>query len=249
MPIKNKSFLNHLYFILVILITSVLLISTFRVGKIECQHADPNNRELAAVCQELNTAFIGKSLLFYNFDEASIWQDLTKKSDYQQIYHLASLKKTPPKTLVLNLDSKLPDYRLIVNTDQEQQSFVLNQNNHLKKDHGQEMLFEVFYQGQEQIIDKNSRYLQMNYHQFFLEIQENIVDYKIPAKRLIWQKNEVLELDLGKSWLIILDKETDPAESMKNLSLILLDEEVLTNIKGRNFLDMRFRLPVIRDQL
>jgi hypothetical protein len=250
MSSKNKIFFNYLYFFLVTIITGLLLLLTFKVKTINCQHSDSNNQELGAVCQELETAFIGKSLLFYNFEESTIWQELTQKAEYQQIYHPASLKKIPPKALVLNLDSKLPDYRLIIiDENKEQKSFILNQNNHLKKDYNQNQLFEVFYQGDEQIVDKNNRYLQANYHQFFLSIQENIDELQIPAKRLIWQRDDLLELDLGKSWLVILDKEVDPEESMKNLSLILLDEEILTNIQGRNFLDMRFRLPVIRDQL
>jgi hypothetical protein len=250
MSIKNKSFLNYFYFFLVASITSLLLVLGFRVSKVDCHHTSSNNQELQAICQELETAFVGKSLLFYNFTEAYVWQELRQKVDYQEIYRPASLEKIPPKTLVLNLDSKLPDYRLIlIDENKEQRSFVLNQNNHLKKDQEQSQLFEVFYQGQDQILDKNDRYLQMVYHQLFLSLQENIEKYQIPAKRLVWQKDDLLELDLGKSWLVILDKELDPEESMKNLSAILLDEEVLLNIQGRAFLDMRFRLPVIRDQL
>ena len=221
-----------------------------RVGKITCHHPNSNNQELAAVCQELEIAFLGKSLLFYDFEGASIWQELTQKAEYQEIYRPVSLRKTPPQALALNLDSKTPDYRLIiVDENREQKSFILNQNNHLKEDYHQAQIFEIFYQGEEQILERNDRYLQLTFHQFFLSLQENIDKYQIPAKRLIWQKDNLLELDLGKSWLVILDKEIDPEETMQKLSAILLDEEALLDIQGRSFLDMRFRLPVIRDQL
>jgi len=36
---------------------------------------------------------------------------------------------------------------------------------------------------------------------------------------------------------------------MRNLSLILLDEAVIAEIESKGFLDLRFNLPVIREQL
>jgi hypothetical protein len=66
---------------------------------------------------------------------------------------------------------------------------------------------------------------------------------------LTWENDDLLKLDLGKSWLVILDKHSNPETSMRNLSLILLDEAVIAEIESKGFLDLRFNLPVIREQL
>lgn len=250
MSVKNKKYFNYLYFFLTFSITALILIFTLRVRRVECYQVASNKQELGSLCQKLSENFSGKSLIFFNFFDAEIWQELAQSADYQELYHLSSLEKKAPGTLILNLDSKLPDYRLIViDEKKEEQSFILNQNNHLKKDQGQEALFEIIYQGQEEILSKNKRYLEEDYHQFFLTLKNNLDDYQINAKRLFWQKDSLLELDLGKSWLIILDKDVNLKETMQDLSVILLDEEVLIEIERQGFLDMRFNLPVIRERI
>lgn len=249
MSVNNNQYSTYLYFILVLGLTSLLLFLSLRVRKVDCYQSDANPQELQKVCQDINSAFINKSLLFYNFYETNIWQELAQKADYQQLYYLLSLEKVPPGNLIVNLASKLPDYRLIIfNEKQEEQAFILNQNNYLKKDFGQNELFTIFYQGQEKIFSKNDQYLSEDYHQFFLAIKTNLEYYQIGAKNLIWQKNNVLELDLGKSWTVILDKDINPQEAIKKLALILQDEEVLAEIEKQGVLDLRFNLPVIREQ-
>lgn len=249
MSVNNKQYSTYLYFFLALGLTSLLLVLSFRVRKVTCYQPDANQAELERACQDLNSAFIGKSLLFYNFYEANIWQELAEKADYQQLYYLLLLEKDPPGQLIVNLDSKLPDYRLIIiNENQEEQAFVLNKNNHLKKEWGQNSLFTIYYRGQEEIFSKNNQYLLDTYHQFFLAIKTSLDNYQISAKNLIWQKNNVLELDLGKSWLVILDKDVDPAETIKKLALILEDEAVLSEIQKQGILDLRFNLPVIREE-
>lgn len=250
MFVTHKQSATYIYFILVIGLSSLLLAFGLRVKAVECYQVDADSQELASVCQKLNQAFLGKSLIFYHFAEAAIWQELTETSDYQQLYYPVLLEKDPPGNLLINLASKLPDYRLvIVDEQQQEQSYILNQNNLLKKDQGQTALFSIYYQGEEEIISKNKQYLLEEYHRFFLALKTSLDYYQIEAKNLIWQKNNLLELDLGKSWLVILDKEVDPKEKIKNLSLILQDEEVLEEIKKQGFLDLRFRLPVIREEL
>jgi hypothetical protein len=250
MSVNNKQYFNYLYFFLTLGLTLLLLILTLRVKTIECYQAGTDQDELASVCEQLNEYFSGKSLIFYDFFAANIWQELALSVDYQQLYQLSSLEKKAPTRLILYLDSKLPDYRLIVMTeDKQEQSYILNQNNNLKKDHGQESLFEIYYRGQNEILSKNQHYLEEEYHQFFLAIKNNLEKYQINAKSLIWQNDGLIELDLGKSWLIILDKDIKPEEMMQKISIILLDEAVIAEIERQGFLDMRFNLPVIREQI
>lgn len=250
MFVTHKQSATYIYFILVIGLSSLLLVFGLRVKEVKCYQANANPQEIASVCQKLNQAFFAKSLIFYHFTEAAIWQELADTSDYQQLYYPVLLEKDPPGTLLINLASKLPDYRLVIFDEQHQeQSYILNQNNLLKKDQKQTALFSIFYQGEEEILSKNKQYLLEEYHRFFLALKTSLDYYQIDAKNLIWQKNDLLELDLGKSWLVILDKELDPQEKIKNLSLILHDEVVLEEIKKQGFLDLRFRLPVIRKQL
>ncbi len=250
MSIINKKYSTYLFFVSVLVLTSLLLVFAFRVKKVSCYQPEAKPEELAQVCQDINSAFAGKSLLFFNFAEAEIWQELAEKSDYSQLYYLASVKKIPPGELIIDLDSKLPDYRLsIINEQQEEQSFILNQNNHLKKDLNQSQLFTIVYHGGEEILGKNAQYLNEDYHQFFLSLKKSLEHYQINAKKLIWRNNDLLELDLGKSYLVILDKHIDPEETIKKLALILEDKAVLDEIQRQGVLDLRFNLPVIREKL
>ena len=82
-----------------------------------------------------------------------------------------------------------------------------------------------------------------------MALKNNLDKYQINAKSLIWENDDLLKLDLGKSWLVVLDKHSNPETSMRNLSLILLDEAVIAEIESKGFLDLRFNLPVIREQL
>jgi hypothetical protein len=223
---------------------------TLRVKTVRCKQPGIVSEELNKVCQVLQEAFVNKSLLFYDFSEADVWQDLAQSADYQQLFQLSYLEKNSPGELTLYLDSKLPDYRLIVEKDNtERESYILNQNSRLKKDYGQKSLFEIVYQGEEEIIDNNATALDEEYHQFFLLIKNNLDYYQINAKTLFWQNDDLLKLDLGKSWLVILDKSIDPEEVMKNLFLILADETVTQTIEDQGYLDMRFNLAVIRNDL
>ncbi|NLG06306.1 MAG: hypothetical protein GX559_01260 [Candidatus Pacebacteria bacterium] len=249
MSIIKKQYSTYLFFVSVLLLTSLLLVFAFRVKKVSCYQPEAKLEELTQVCQDINAAFVGKSLLFFNFSEAEIWQELAEKSDYSQLYYLSSLKKIPPGELVLDLDSKLPDYRLrIINEQQEEQSFILNQNSHLKKDLSQSQLFTIVYHGDEEILSKNKQYLNDDYHQFFLSLKTSLDYYQINAKNLIWRNNDLLELDLGKSYLVILDKHVDPKETIKKLALILEDKTVIDEIQKQGVLDLRFNLPVIREK-
>ena len=250
MSVNNKQFFNYLYFFLTLVVSFLLIFFTLRVTTVACFQDSADQEELASVCEQLNESFSGKSLIFYDFFAANIWQELALSVDYQELYQLSFLEKKAPNKLILYLDSKLPDYRLIlINEDNQEQSYILNQNNNLKKDHGQESLFEIYYRGQAEILSKNQRHLEEEYHQFFLALKNSLEKYQIAAKSLIWQNDGLIELDLGKSWLVILDKDINPKESMQNLSLILLDEAVIAEIERQGFLDMRFNLPVIREQI
>ena len=251
MSVNNKQFFNYLDFLLTLVVSFLLIFFTLRVKTVECYHQDSADQgELASVCAQLKKNFLGKSLIFYDFFAADVWQELAQSVDYQQLYQLSGLEKKAPSTLILHLDSKLPDYRLVVFiNDNQEQSYILNQNNNLKKDQGQGSLFTIYYHGPAEILDKNQRHLDETYHQFFLALKNNLDKYQINAKSLTWENDDLLKLDLGKSWLVILDKHSNPETSMHNLSLILLDEAVLAEIESKGFLDLRFNLPVIREQL
>lgn len=248
LPPKTKP--NYLHFFVSSLLVVLVLFFAFRIRIVNCQYENLNQQEITQVCQELNQAFVGKSLLFSDLEQADIWQKLLEHDDYQETYHLVKMSKSLPSTVTLHLNSKPPDYRLKIEDKKGQgNSYIINQNNRLKKNQAELNVLNIIYQGEKEILDNNNAYLTEDYHQLFLTWHNAIDHWEIPVKAIIWQSNELIKLDLGRSWLVILDLQVDFTEKMRVLAAIISDEESLVKIQEHQFLDLRFNLPVIRDQL
>jgi len=240
---------NYLYALVLSLASLSLLFFGFRIKNVRCDYEN-RPEQLNGVCQELEREFIGRSLLFSDLANDSIWQKLLERRDYQESYYLLKVSRRLPNQIHLILKSKPPDYRLIFkNAQGEEKIFIINQNNRLREDQPDLSVLNIIYQGDEQIVDDFSRYLFDNYYLLFSSWQLAIEQWQIPVKEIIWQSNEQIRLDLGKSYLVVLDLELDFSKKMAVLAAILADENALEKIKGHQFLDLRFNLPVIRDQL
>ena len=145
---KSRSKTNYYYIILSTLLFFLFLLFFLPVKTVSCVYDATNQEELNVVCQELEIAFHGKSLIFNDFSHEKVWQELLENEDYQEVYHLASLRKSLPSHLVLTLDGRLPDYRLMIDNGEKTEAFILNQSNRLKTNRENLELFTIKYQGE-----------------------------------------------------------------------------------------------------
>jgi len=246
---KNKVLQPQLFYMVTsLLVLFLLLYFTFPVKKVSCSYEGNNQEELATVCQQLENSFRGKSLLFTNFSDESVWQTILENENYRQIYHLASQKMILPHHLLLTLDARLPDYRLTIVRDTGEKNFLLNQSNRLKSNQPDLKLLNIVYRGETEIA-ANNKELNADFHDLFLRINQAILSHQLPVKTLTWKNEQLLELDLEQSWTVVLDQESDFERQLEILAVILRDPATLSRIENYRYLDLRFRLPVMRDQL
>ena len=230
----------------------LILWRAFLVRSVDCQYQGLINhsQELTLVCQDIEQALTGRSLLFSDFNRSSVWQEIANNQQYQHNYHLQSSLKILPHQLVLTLDSKAPDYRLsIVQADGARRSFLLNQNNRLRTDQAELDVLNIVCQADAVMLESNDSYLDSDYHQLFLKLSQAVSQQDLPVKQVLYQSDELWQLDLGRSWLVVIDRYTDFERATQQLAIVLADQQAENIIQGHHFLDLRFNLPVVRDQL
>ena len=230
----------------------LVLWRAFVVKNVDCRYpgSTDHSQELTLVCQDIERALAGRSLLFSDFSRSPVWQEIADNQHYQHNYHLQSSLKILPNQLVLTLDSKSPDYRLsIVQVNGDQNSFLLNQNNRLRADQTELKVLTIICQAETAVLEPNGNYLNSDYHQLFLKLSQAVNQQDLPVKQVLCQADELWQLDLGKSWLVVIDRYTDFERAMQQLAIVLADQQAQDMIQGHRFLDLRFNLPVIRDQL
>ena len=246
---KSQPAKKNVFYFSVVLVFLLLSRLLFSVRQLNCQ-LEPEQGGIESVCQFLEAKFSGRSLFFYRFENDAVWDELLEKSDYSQVYQLESYTKTLPSKLNLKLLASLPDYRLqYLDEEGQEQKFLINQNNKLKNDHPDLDILTIVYLGEEEIVDEAQLFLNESAHQKFLALARAIEQFDIPAEDLVWQNDSLLKLNIGKSWLVLLDSETNFSKAMQALGFLLKDEESLEKVHGHQYLDLRFRLPVLRDQL
>ena len=229
-----KIFRISIFFIIIFL----LLRFSFLVRTIECQIDDGFLEP--GICQKIESSWKNKSLFFTDFFEDEIWLNLATSQEYGQSYQLEDIKRVLPNHLVIKLNRRLPSYRLKIND----QSYLLCQNNILKQD---QTALEILTIETEMIdiIDKNI--LKESYHQKFSNFVQAVNDNEIDLRRVVWKDKTEIILETNKYLKIILDEEEDFDYQMERLSLVLRDPSLEETLKEKNYLDLRFKLPVLKD--
>jgi hypothetical protein len=207
------------------------------VKKVDCQIEDGYLE--AGVCQKIEESWKGKNLFFTNFFEDEVWLDLAASESYGQSYQLQSISRILPNKLAIKISRRLPNYRLQL----ADQQFLLAQSNILKQN--QENLDLVTIETtMVDLIDK--KYLKDSYHQKFSSLVQAINDNDIHLNKVIWKDKTEIILKID-NLEVILDESEDFSYQMKRLAAILEDHSLQEDLKSKSYLDLRFKLPVLKD--
>ena len=229
-----KIFRISIFFIIFFL----LLRFSFLVRTVDCQIDDGFLEP--GICQKIENSWKSKSLFFTDFFEDEIWLNLATSQEYGQSYQLEDIKRVLPSKLVIKLNRRLPSYRLKIND----QSYLLCQNNILKQDQTDLEVLTIETEMTD-LIDKNI--LKESYHQKFSNFVQAVKDNEINLRRVVWKNKTEIVLETNKYLKIILDEEEDFDYQMERLSLVLRDPSLEETLKEKNYLDLRFKLPVLKD--
>ena len=210
----------------------------FLVKIVDCQIDDGFLEP--GICQKIEGSWKNKSLFFTDFAEDDIWSDLAVSQEYGQSYQLQELERVLPNKLLIKLSRRLPSYRLKLSD----QSYLLSQNNILKKDQSDLDVLTIETEMSD-LIDKNT--LRESYHQKFFSFIQAINDNEIEVKRILWKDKTEIILETENYLKVILDEEEDFNYQMKRLSAVLTDPSLEETLKENKSLDLRFKLPVLKN--
>ncbi len=210
----------------------------FVFRQINCVSKD--NTLEPGVCEIINDYFKGKSIFFTDLENESIWDELLTHQQFSQAYQYQKINKSITGQADLYLLTKLPDYRLILGSEQ----YLLNQNNKLKDNQERLSLPSINFMGDPNI--KQNGYLEENYHQQFLNLSQALSKQQISSKQIVWQNDTEIRIELD-DLQVIIDNSKDFTYQIERLALILQEEELKEVLPGKKVLDMRFNLPVLRE--
>lgn len=191
------------------------------------------------VCEVINDRLRGKSIFFTDLENELIWEDLLSNQQFSQAYQYQKIKKSVTGKTELWLITKLPDYRLILGSEQ----YLLNQSNKLKDNQDRLILPSIEFMGDPNI--NQHGYLEENYHKQFLVLSRALSDQQIVSKRIVWQNDLEIYLYLDEIE-VIMDNTKDFAYQIERLALILNEEELKAILPTKKILDLRFNLPVLK---
>jgi len=227
-----------LRFIIFLLILFLLFRFIFVFKKINCL-SDNNNLELG-VCELINDRLKGKSLFFTDLENEFVWEELLSNQQFGQVYQYQKIKKSMTGEVQLSLIAKLPDYRLIIGSEQ----YLLNRNNKLKDNQERLILPSIEFMGDPNI--RQHGYLEENYHQQFLALSQALNKQQIVSKRIVWQNDLEIYIYLDQID-VVMDNTKDFNYQIERLALILKEEELKSILPAKKILDMRFNLPVLKE--
>ncbi len=227
-----------LRFVIFLLILFLLFRFVFVFRKINCL-LESNTIE-TGVCELINDRLKGKSLFFTDLENESVWEELLGNQQFSQVYQYQKIKKSMTGTANLSLIAKLPDYRLVIGSEQ----YLLNQSNKLKDNQERLTLPSIEFMGDPSI--KQHGYLEDGYHQQFLALSQALNKQQIISKKIVWQNDSEIYLYLDQIE-VIMDNTKDFAYQVERLALILKKEELKTILPTKKILDMRFNLPVLKE--
>lgn len=194
----------------------------------------------SGVCERINDHFKGQSLLFTDFENDQIWDELLMDQQYGQVYQFQKIEKSLNGRAKLFLLAKLPDYRLIIGENR----YLLNQNNKLKNDQERLTLSSIEFMSDFALQEHG--YLNEAYHQKFLSLSRALKETQIVTTKIVWQSDQEIHLFVEEIE-VILDDNQDFESQIQRLSLILKQNKTEAILLNKKILDMRFNLPVLKD--
>ena len=224
--------------ILFFLVFFIILRFLFLVKIVDCQIDDGFLEP--GICNRIESSWKKKSLFFTDFVEDQVWSDLAISQEYGQSYQIQDLDRVLPNKLIIKLSRRLPSYRLKISD----QSYLLSQNNILKQDQADLDVLTIETELID-LIDKNT--LKESYHQKFSSFVSAINDKQIEVKRIVWKDKTEIILETKNYLKVILDEEEDFNYQMKRLAAVLNDPSLEETLKENKYLDLRFKLPVLKD--
>lgn len=199
-----------------------------------------NNILEDGVCEVINDNLKGKSIFFTDLENEPVWQELLANQQFSQVYQFQKIKKSIVGNADLWLLTKLPDYRLILHSEQ----FLLNQNNKLKDNQERLSLPSIEFLGDSNIVQHG--YLEESYHQQFLALSRALNKQQIVSKKIVWQSDLEISIYLEEIE-VLMDNTKDFDYQIERLALILKEKQLKNILPTKKILDMRFNLPVLKD--
>lgn len=221
---------------LFILFLSFRFVFVFK--KIDC--FSENNILEDGVCEIINDKLKGKSIFFTDLENELIWQELLANQRFSQVYQYQKIEKFIIGNAKLWLLTKLPDYRLVLDSEQ----FLLNQSNKLKDNQDRLILPSIEFLGDPNI--NQHGYLEEDYHQQFLNLSRALSEQQIVSKKIVWQSDLEIYIYLDETE-VLMDNTKDFDYQIERLALILKEEKLKDVLPTKKILDMRFNLPVLKD--
>jgi len=233
---------HHTFITKIILWGSLLSIAylsqqtLIKVEDVKCSL--PNNQACPSYITDELSKLKGESLLFNTFE------DSTSKLQFTQPVQIKIKQKSLPKTLFIEASIDPGLYR-IQNTNlittAEGVTFT-NDNSELPE---VELTSEDL--GSDENISSDHQILVANYHQGLKTIFESFQQQELSIKKIRWESDQTIKIELDTDLIVITDVNTIHTSAQKT-SLILkakINEGLEWNKKE---LDVRFRLPVLRNR-
>lgn len=230
--------MKALRLIIFLLILFLLFRFVFVFKQINC--FSENNILEDGVCKIINDNLRGKSVFFTDLENELVWQELLANQQFSQVYQYQKIEKSIIGNADLWLLTKLPDYRLILGSEQ----FLLNQSNKLKDNQDRLILPSIEFLGDPSI--NQHGYLEESYHQQFLTLSRALSEQQIISKKVVWQNDLEIHIYLDEIE-VIMDNTKDFDYQIERLALILKEEQLQNILPTKKILDMRFNLPVLKD--
>lgn len=224
--------------IIFLLVIFLLFRFVFVFKQINC--FSENNILEDGVCEIINENFKGKSIFFSDVENDLVWQELLTNQQFSQVYQYQKIKKSVVGSADLWLLTKLPDYRLVLGSEQ----FLLNQSNKLKDNQDRLILPSIEFLGDPNI--NQHGYLEENYHQQFLTLSRALSEKQIVSKKIVWRSDLEIYIYLDEIE-ILMDNTKGFDYQIERLALILKEEQLKNILPTKKILDMRFNLPVLKD--
>lgn len=219
------------------LILFILIRFVFVVREINC--VLPYGILEDGVCDKINNHFKGNSLIFTDFENASIWDELLVSQEYGQAYQYQSIVRSLSGEVDLILLAKLPDYRLVANSE----SYLLNNSSKLRNDQADLQLPTIEASIEPAKLEKG--YLDDTTHKQFFSLAEAMREHGFSDNKVKWLNDEEINVQVGNI-TVILDNTKNFNYQLERLRVILNDQELKETLQIAHTLDLRFNLPVLK---
>lgn len=203
-----------------------------RVTKVDCT---VESSECPPELAEHSKILKGSSFFFGNF-EKKLHENLLENN----VYLLQSVTKKLPGTIVLTFEQEEIEYSLQFEGETKYvgKSGTIIPNNSQPQD-----VLLIEWKTDQELIKENR--VQNKYHQLFLTITQSLTRTSQEQKKIIWNSDSEVILDIPGRPLFIFDSETIETQ-IKKVDTIVNAKELDEIEEPILEIDMRFDLPVLR---